>query len=233
MPVAFFDLDRTLISRNSATLWVRAELRGGFISRRTALRALAWVVRYQLGAADMEVPLRAAVSLVTGMREADIEARTRSFYARDVAHLYRPGGLEAIARHRARGDRLVLLTTSSSYLAAAVADHLRLDGFVCNRMEVDDDGRYTGRPIEPLCFGPGKVELARAYLRGLGAELSSCAFYSDSFSDVPMLDVVGEPAAINPDLRLRRLARRRGWPVLDWGEPAAPTAELIPPAPAR
>src|SRR5262245_16221935 len=91
--VAFFDLDKTVLSVNSATLWIRSEVRGGFLSRRTALRALAWVLQYELGAVEMEVPLRRAVTLVTGLREAEIEARTRRFYASDIAGQYRPGAL--------------------------------------------------------------------------------------------------------------------------------------------
>jgi len=219
MAVAFFDLDKTLISRNSASLWIRSELRGGHITRRIALRGMGYIVQYHLGMTQMEHALRYAVSILTGLREADIVARTRAFYEAEVAQLYRPGAREAVERHRAAGDRLVLCTTSSSYLSEAVCAELDLETALCNRFEVDDDGRYTGRAFEPLCFGPGKVALAQRWLVQNGERLEDAVFYSDSTSDLPMLEAVAHPVVVNPDVRLRRVARRRGWSLEDWGEP--------------
>ena len=111
----------------------------------------------------------------------------------------------------------MLLTSSSNYVAEQVVRDLALDDFLCSRFEVDADGRYTGRLIEPLCYGRGKVELARRCADTNGVGLASCAFYTDSIADLPMLEAVGEPAAVHPDPKLRRVARQRGWPVLDWG----------------
>jgi HAD superfamily hydrolase (TIGR01490 family) len=217
--IAFFDLDKTLISRNSATLWIRAELGAGRITLRQALRALSWVVRYSLGARDMTAEIRRTVATLAGQREDVLRERTRVFHATHVRPLYRPGAVAAIAMHRRAGDHLALLTSASSYLAEEVCRDLDLDGYVCSRFEVDAAGLYTGRVIEPLCFGPGKVALADRYTASLGARLSDCAFYSDSHSDLPMLEVAGEPVVVHPDIRLRRLARRRGWRTIEWGEP--------------
>jgi phosphoserine phosphatase len=102
-----------------------------------------------------------------------------------------------------------------------VCHDLGLDACVCNRFEVDAQGRYTGRAHEPLCFGPGKVVLAERYAAGCGVPLAACTFYSDSHSDLPMLEAVGSPVVVDPDPRLRRLARQRGWPIEDWGVPSA------------
>jgi HAD superfamily hydrolase (TIGR01490 family) len=221
MPLAFFDFDKTLISRNSATLWLRFELEGGRITRLRALHALAWVLRYSLGAADLEEPIRRTVATLVGQREDEMRERARLFYERMVRHLYRPGALAAVGEHRGAGDRLVLLTSSSNYVSELVCRDLGLDDFICNRFEVDERGCYTGRPVEPLCFGPGKVSLAERYAGSCGERLADCAFYTDSSSDLPMLEAVGRPVAVHPDPRLRRVARRRGWPALDWGESAA------------
>jgi HAD superfamily hydrolase (TIGR01490 family) len=222
MAVAFFDLDRTLISRNSATLWIRFELAGRRISWRQALRAGTWVLRYNLGAANLDDPIRRTVATLAGQREAEIVARTAQFHAEAVRPLYRPGAPAALARHRARGDRLVLLTSASNYVGEAVCRDLGLDACVSNRFEVDADGRYTGRAVEPLCFGRGKVTLAERFAASCGASLSACTFYSDSHSDLPMLEAVGFPVVVDPDPRLRRHARRRGWRVEDWGIPPPP-----------
>lgn len=219
MGIAFFDLDRTLISRNSATLWIRHELAARRITRWQALRAGVWVLRYSLGASDVTWAIRRTAASLAGQVEAEIAARTRAFYATHVRPLYRPGVAAALAAHRQTGDRLVLLTSSSVYLSDEVSRDLGLDDYVCNRFEVDAGGRYTGRLHEPLCFGPGKVALAGSYARGHGVPLAACAFYSDSHSDLPMLEAVGRPVVVDPDPRLRRLARRRAWPVVEWGVP--------------
>ncbi len=220
MSLAFFDLDKTLLASNSATLWVRAELRAGFISRWQALRAGLWLLRYSLGGVDFQDALRQSVASLAGSAEADLASRAKSFYEREVRRTFRPGAASALERHRTLGDRLVILSSTSPYVCGPAARDLGVDDFVCSRFEVDAGGRFTGRAVEPLCFGPGKLLLARGYAVERGVELSACAFYSDSASDIPVLEAVGRPVAVNPDPRLRRVARARGWEIADWGEPA-------------
>lgn len=231
MAIAFFDLDLTVLSQNSGALWLKAELRGGYVSYWLALKAWGWLVRYHLGFAKMEQAILESIASLEGSLEADVKARTAAFYEREVRHLVRPGALEAIRRHREAGDRLWLLTSSSDYLSDAIAAQLSLDGSLCNRFEVDASGRYTGKPRGTLCFGPGKVEVARAFAGQAGVALPECAFYSDSASDLPMFEAVGRPVAVNPDPRLRRIALKRGWPVEDWGAPEAAVGPC--PAPER
>lgn len=216
MPIAFFDLDRTLLSVNSGSGWVRAEYTDGHISRWQLLRATLWLARYHLGLAEMEAVLQDAIAAYAGQPEADLRDRTHRFYEREVRHQIRPGALDALDRHRAAGDRLVLLTTSSNYLSERVGHQLALDDWLCSRFEVDPDGRLTGRPIT-LCYGPHKVALATAWAAAHGVALADCAFYSDSITDAPMLEAVGRPIVVQPDPRLRRLARARGWREEDWG----------------
>ncbi len=219
MTIAFFDLDRTVIARNSGSLWLRSEVRKGYISKRAALRATTWLLRYHLGFGDLEFALREAVATLRGTHEDALRARTEAFYRREVRGLVRPGAHTALARHHARGDLRVLLTTSSNYLSAPVTRDLGLDAYLCTTFEVRPDGVFTGEPNHPLCYGAGKVALAGAFAASRGIELGACAFYSDSMSDLPMLEAVGHPVAVNPDPRLRRLAAARAWPVLDWGDP--------------
>jgi HAD superfamily hydrolase (TIGR01490 family) len=219
MPIAFFDLDRTLLAKNSGTLWVRYELRHGFISWTQALWALSWIVRYQLGVARIEDTLLESIRAYRGMVEADVHARTRRFYAEEVRQWYRPGARAALEEHRKKGEKVVLLTSSSNYLSGEVSADLGLDDYLCTRLQVDGAGLYTGEPLGPLCYGPGKVIHARELAQKAGVPLEQCAFYTDSTSDLPMLEAVGRPVVINPDPRLRRIAARRGWPVHDWGSP--------------
>jgi HAD superfamily hydrolase (TIGR01490 family) len=222
--VAFFDLDRTLIAVNSATLWLVQELRDGNVGTLEALRGMTWLARYSLGAANVEQALLATVEAVAGRDEATIAARTERFYEGQVRPQFRPGGRQALAEHRARGDALVLLTSSSEYLSRLVVRDLGLDDFLCTRLEVDARGRFTGKPKGRICFGPGKLDAAKGWLAGRGVALGDCSFYTDSASDLPVLEVVGHPVAVNPDVRLARTARQRGWRIEDWGRPGASSA---------
>lgn len=226
---AFFDLDRTLLDVNSGRLWVKSELALGYLSRWQAARAGLHLARYHLGFGRMEAILRDAVATLAGTAEQDLSARTTAFYVEAVAHRLRPGAAAVVARHRAAGDRCVLLTTSSNYLARLVAADLGLDDILCSRFEVDAAGCFTGRPLEPLCFGAGKVTMATAWANEAGIALADCAFYSDSYSDHPMLAAVGRPVAVNPDPRLLRHARAQGWPVEDWGASERPLDTTTPP----
>lgn len=220
MSVAFFDLDKTLLAVNSGSLWIRRELSLGHITRMQALRASLWIARYHLGFVSMQDAVLAAISHLAGTPAQALQERTVTFYEEQVRPLYRPGALRALEEHRAAGDRLVLLTSSSGYLSELVSRELRLDAILCNRFEVDERGFHTGRPLGEVCFGSGKRTHAEGYASGVGVALSTCAFYTDSYSDLPVLEVVGKPVAVHPDYRLRREALRRGWPVVDWGVPS-------------
>jgi HAD superfamily hydrolase (TIGR01490 family) len=217
--IAFFDLDKTLICRNSASLWIRFELADGRITRWQALQALTYVLRYSLGIVDLDAAIRASLATLNGQREAVLAERAGVFYERIVRRLFRPGAVQAVHAHRAAGDRLVLLTSSSNYVSERVCRDLGIDDFICNRFEIDAAGCYTGRPIEPLCYGPGKVELAQRYASGRDLSFADCIFYTDSAADLPMLEAVGRPVAVHPDPKLRRVARQRGWETVDWGSP--------------
>lgn len=219
MALAFFDLDRTLLAVNSGVLWVRREVALGVLRKRDALRAAVWLARYQLGFASGEQMVTEAVAQLTGSPAAPLRERTRRFFEAEVRPTYRPGGQQALATHRARGDRLVMLTSSTNYLAELVAAELGLDEILCNTLEVGADGLHTGRVVGKVCFGAGKLAYALDAAKRHGTTLEACTFYTDSYSDLPVLERVGRPVAVNPDPRLRRLAARRGWAVTDWGEP--------------
>lgn len=214
MKVAFFDFDETLIERNSGSLWLRHQVRSGAVGGRTVLWATGWLLRYRLGFAGLESAIRAAIRTLAGQREDELRREVRDFYASEVRPHYRPKGLEAVRRHQEAGEAVVLLSSASIYLGEAVQDDLGLDDILCNRFEVDGDGVFTGEPEGILCYGEGKRVLGEAWLRARGAGPS--AFYTDSMSDASFMEVVEWPVAVNPDPRLRRLAKRRGWPIEDW-----------------
>lgn len=220
MRIAFFDLDKTILSVNSGTLWVRREVALGHMSKRVAIRAAMWLARYRFGFASAEEMVAEAVAHSRGTSSASIADRTQQFFREEVRQTIRPGALAAISKHRSAGDRLVMLTSSSNYLSELVAAALSFDAVLCNRLEVGPDGLHTGRVVGRICFGAGKLVHAEAELARARGSLEESDFYTDSYSDLPVMQRVGRAVAVNPDVRLARYARKAGWPIVDWGVPS-------------
>jgi HAD superfamily hydrolase (TIGR01490 family) len=215
---AFFDLDRTLISVNSGSLWIKRERRMGRISLRQVVEGTMMLLAYRLSIVDIEAAMRKALAVYRGEREETLARWTREWYLQTVAPCVTPAARQALAEHRAQGHPLVLLTSSSPYVSVVVAEQLGLDAWISSRYEVRD-GLLTGEPVLPLCYGAGKVGYAERWAAEAGVDLGRSYFYTDSYTDLPMLLRVGEPRIVNPDLRLRLYARWRGWPLLVWSDP--------------
>jgi HAD superfamily hydrolase (TIGR01490 family) len=165
---------------------------------------------------DIETALEHALGHYRGIASSLLDSRTREWFRSEVEHRLRPAALDAIAEHKAAGHPLVLLTNSSCYQAAIAAETWGLDGYLANQFPVDERGCLTGTFERPACYGPGKVARAETWAAERGVDLARSYFYTDSFSDLPMLERVGEPRVVSPDPRLRRAARQRGWAILDW-----------------
>jgi HAD superfamily hydrolase (TIGR01490 family) len=214
--IALFDLDRTLLDCNSGRLWVQHELRGGRIGYRDAAWASWWLLRYHLGMGDgLEQVFQAAVESMAGTPESELEGRTIRWFQSEVGHRLRPGARAALQAHRERGDLLVLATSSSSYVAEAAADRFALDHTLATEFEVAD-GRLTGR-VSVLALGRGKAAIAASWAAEHGFDLKDAVFYTDSATDLSLMERVGEPVAVCPDRALARIAQRRGWRIEDWG----------------
>jgi len=217
MQAAFFDLDKTLITENSARLWMMRDYRRGRVGKLDIAMGGLFLFAYHLGFVDMLRATRKALSTVKGLPEAQLRQETEDWFREEVIPVEAPGARAVIEGHRGDGHRLVLLTSSSPYASACAVDHWGLDSFLSMRYEVED-GCFTGEVLQPLCYGEGKVHYAEALAAAEGIDLEDSWFYTDSLTDLPMLERVGHPMVVNPDPRLRREAGRRGWPILDWSE---------------
>jgi len=217
--IAFFDLDKTLIAQNSALLWILRQWReGGAGGYACGFQALGWLFRYSLGwAGSSATPLLQVLGGFAGVPETEVLARTKRFYEEEVRRLYRPGGLEALERERREGRLCILLTSSTQYLGDLVAEDLGLDGCLANTLEADAQGRLTGQVKGVVCYGRGKLLKAEAQLEALDATMEACSFYTDSYADISVLEAVGTPVAVNPDIRLKRWAKAHHCPIVDWG----------------
>jgi HAD superfamily hydrolase (TIGR01490 family) len=213
---AFFDLDRTLIRENSGKLYAYNEYRAGRMSSWQLAKSAYWLLLHRYALLDVEHAYGKAAEHWRGVSSSDLKALTRSWFRSEVDARLTPGGRRALDEHRARGHMTVLLSNTSEYIAAAAAESWQLDAWLANAIPCDAEGRILGSMGTPLCIGPGKVDKAEPFAREHGIDLAASYFYGDSITDAPMLARVGHPRVVNPDRGLARLARERGWPVLDF-----------------
>ncbi len=211
---AFFDMDRTVLRVDSSTSWMRFLRRRGELSRSFVAKATFWGLQYKLALLDIDAMADRVAADLRGILEADLIHKTNLWHAEDLATEIAPLAIEAIAQHRRAGDVVVLLTGGSPYVAKNVAGALDIEHVLSTELEVEQ-GRFTGR-LSQRCFGAHKVEVAERWARDNGYALDGATFYSDSYNDLPMLERIGRPVAVNADPRLRRHATRNGWSIVSW-----------------
>ena len=212
---AFFDMDRTLIRVNSGALWISFLRERREISFAKMLRAMLWLGQYKLSILDLEAVAQKLVRGMAGDEEAELEQKSRGFFEERIARHISDEGRRALARHRALGHTLVLLTSSTRYVAGPLAAALDIEHVLCTRLGVEA-GRFDGTLELPACYGAGKVHHAERFCAQRGLDLERSYFYTDSFSDLPMLERVAGARVVNPDGRLARFAEKVGWEVLSW-----------------
>jgi HAD superfamily hydrolase (TIGR01490 family) len=227
---AFFDLDKTIIAGSSALAFSRPFRRQGLISRRAALRSGYAQLLLLLAGADadtMDLLRRRITALCTGWEVAQIRAIVAETLHDIVEPLVYAEATELISEHRANGDEVVVLSASGLEVVEPIAALVGADRCLATRMGVED-GRYTG-VIDYYCYGEEKAQAAREIAAERGYDLADCRAYSDSITDLPLLEAVGHPTAVNPDRALRREAELRGWPILTFADPVALRMRFRPP----
>lgn len=214
--LALFDMDRTLVRKDTATLLTRYRRETGQAQLMDTVRVGYWVLQYGLGIADAEGIAKKVLKGYRGVSESQLFADGQAcFDAYVFQHISEHARL-AVRRHRDAGDFVAIVTSATRYTTEPIARELGVECFACSELEVDGQGCLTGRHLAPLCYGPGKLERVKKVLEASGTSLSGATFYSDSITDLPLLEKVGTPIAVNPDFRLRRIARQRAWRVETW-----------------
>lgn len=212
---AFFDLDRTLISGSSAfTLGVAAR-RSGLIPTRELVRDGLAAMTFKLrGSTDdtTDAARDRILGFVSGRRQDDLQAINERVLPALLERI-RPEARRLLDLHRQTGRATFIVSAAPQEIVGPLATALGMAGGIGTRAEVAD-GVYTGRLAGPFCYGVGKVVAMEELARWDGLDLSQCYAYSDSASDLPMLEAVGHPVAVNPDKQLERHARRHAWPVV-------------------
>lgn len=232
---AFFDLDKTVIAQPSMVAFGRPLYRAGMISRWLIVRAMWSNTLFHYMGADEERMRKfreSALRITAGWDQALISAIVRDTLIEVIEPIVYDEALDLIREHQAAGRRVFIISASPEEIVAPLAQYLGVDEAIASRAELDDDGRYTGS-VEFWSYGPYKAEAMRDAAVRHGIDLDASYAYSDSATDVPMLEAVGHPVAVNPDRELTRVANQRGWEIRKF-EHGVPLRERVSmPAPGK
>lgn len=216
---AFFDVDNTVMQGASIYFFARGLHRRKFFTTRELLAA-AWKQAYfrMVGVEDPDHVAAArasALGFIAGHTVVELQELAEEIFEEAMAHRIWPGTRALAQMHLDEGQRVWLVTAAPIEIAQIIARRLGLTGALGTVAE-HVDGVYTGQLVGDLLHGPAKGEAVRALAAREGLDLHRCSAYSDSYNDLPMLTMVGDPCAINPDARLRVHAREQGWRIRDY-----------------
>lgn len=228
---AFFDLDKTVIAKSSTLAFSRPFFQEGLINRRAVLKSAYAQFMFMLAGADADQMDRMRSHLTALCTDWDVE-QVRSIVDETLHDIVDPlvykEATELIAEHRARGNDVVVVSASGEEVVTPIAKMIGATHSVGSRMVVRD-GRYTG-DIDFYCYGEQKAVAATEFAAKYGYDLSECFAYSDSVTDLPLLETVGHPTVVNPDRQLRKAAVLRGWPVLTFSDPVSLRSRIPTPS---
>ncbi|MFT4286760.1 HAD family hydrolase [Nocardioides sp.] len=224
---AFFDLDKTIIAKSSTLAFSKPFQAGGLLSRKALLRSVYSQFVYVVGGADhdqMEKMRQFLSELVTGWDVATVKEIVADTLHNVVDPLVYDEAVQLIEEHHALGRDVVIVSASGTEVVEPIGELLGADHVIATTMAIED-GKYTGE-IAFYAYAEGKAEAIGRLAEVNGYDLAESFAYSDSATDVPMMEAVGHPFAVNPDKDLRRIAKERDWPVLVFTKPVALRSRL-------
>ncbi|MGB6182600.1 MAG: HAD-IB family hydrolase [Rhodococcus sp. (in: high G+C Gram-positive bacteria)] len=209
--VAFFDFDGTVIDGYSATAVFKERLRSFDVDLLELWDISSAVVEMRVRGTTVDNLMDKAVRALSGKTHDELMAQSAKLFRSDLASQIFPDVRTLILAHRSAGHRIVMSTSATPYQAQPVVDDLRFDDLICTHPEIGDDGVLTGLLTGQSLWGPRKAAAIEDWAEKDGVELADCFGYSNGAEDVPMLETVGRPVALNPDGELERTAQNRGW----------------------
>jgi HAD superfamily hydrolase (TIGR01490 family) len=214
MALAIFDLDNTLLGGDSDHAW------GEFACDLGIVDALSFRVAndnfyrdYQVGKLDIQAYLRHALSPLAGVDVATAADWHQRFMQEKILPMLLPRAQELLQLHRDRGDHLLIITATNRFITEPIARSMGINDLIASDVEIID-GRYTGQPCGIPSYAEGKVQRLKLWLQHKPLNLQDSWFYSDSHNDIPLLELVDNAVAVDPDTALEQLAKERGWPVM-------------------
>jgi HAD superfamily hydrolase (TIGR01490 family) len=214
MPLALFDLDNTLLDGDSDYLWGCFLAEHGIVDGESYQKEnQRFYDRYLDGTLDINEFLRFQLHPLATHSRAQLEQWRERFLTDKIDPILLPKARELLDRHRRQGDELLIITATNRFITGPIAERYAVPHLLATEPEIRD-GEYTGGIIGTPCFQGGKVTRLEAWLAERGTDLRGSWFYSDSHNDLPLLERVDNPVAVDPDDKLRELARERGWRVI-------------------
>lgn len=230
---AFFDLDKTIIAKSSVLAFGKPFYREGLVSRRAIVRSAYAQIVYMLVGADeakMEKVRESMLALTRGWSQEHVASIVRETLEDVVSPIIFAEALDLFEEHKAAGRKVVIVSSAPAEVVEPLAEFLGADEAIATLAEIDGDGNYTGA-LAFYAYGPYKAEAIRAMAMREGIDLPRSYAYSDSVTDLPMLEAVGNPVAVNPDRELARVARERSWEILTFQRPVRLRDRVpVPPA---
>lgn len=212
---AFFDLDKTIIAKSSTLAFTRPMFKAGLLGGTTLAKAGIAQAYYRSFGADhnqLERVKEELANLTKGWSRDEVVSLVEETVDEIVTPIVFAEALAIIANHKARGHRVVVISASPEEIVVPLCRHLGISDVIATTSEVDEAGNYTGK-IERYAYGPGKAEAILELAAAENIDLSASHAYSDSITDLPMLELVGHPVVVNPDDDLKSIAKERGWEV--------------------
>ncbi|MDJ0847924.1 MAG: HAD family hydrolase [Myxococcota bacterium] len=209
---AFFDMDKTLICENSGSLFMKYRYQRGEIGGLDLLKGLGAYLQYKVGVLDIRNWTKNMMVQFRGHDEAALEEEAQAWFEDMVAPTIYPEAAELVRKHQAMGHVVAIVSGATRFVVQPLARRLDIHHLLFTRLEVEN-GLFTGRVVEPICFEEGKIYWLQQFIDEQGIDLAKSWFYTDSITDRPLMDIVGHPVAVNPDPLLYRTAVKRRWPV--------------------
>ncbi len=209
---AFFDVDKTIIAENSATVYFKQLYERGEIDWWTLIAGLGSYLRYKLNLLDIERWTEQNMEIFRGRNEQALAREATLMFHEQLLSAIYPQSAALVRQHIERGHLVALVSGATKYVIQPLATHLGVKNILYTHLEVHD-GVLTGRAVQPICFGEGKIYWIQQLIEREGIDLAKSYFYTDSITDMPLLDLVGHPVIVNPDPLLYRKALGRHWPV--------------------
>jgi HAD superfamily hydrolase (TIGR01490 family) len=227
LALAIFDLDNTLLGGDSDYLWGTFLAETGVVDREFYQRENARFFReYTAGTLDIHEFLRFSLRPLSEHPMTELRAWRDRFLQERIDPIILPQARELVEKHRQAGDTLMIITATNAFVTTPIAERLGIPHLIATDPEIED-GRYTGEVAGLPTFQGGKVERLNQWLEENDRGLSGSSFYSDSHNDIPLLERVEKPVAVDPDAGLAAHATRQGWPIISLrgGEDVGPGTE--------
>ena len=217
MSLAIFDLDNTLIGGDSDYLWGEFLCDEGIISDRQSFEKKNdyFYQQYELGSLDIYAWAEFSFEILSHYSINELEAFHVKFMAQKIEPIFLEKAQDCINSHKKNGDTVLVITASNTFVTAPIVKRYGINHLIATEPEIVS-GRYTGKVSGIPCFKSGKIENLMPWLKRNSESLKDSTFYSDSHNDLPLLELVDNPVAVNADKILAKIAQTKGWDILNW-----------------